>query len=594
MGNWVGQEHDVEVLVDNLFQAVQDGNQRWAEKLCDRLNVFAPDELNAISGLLHTASDREDLGMMSMLLRHGVALGGLNDLGESVLHEAALAGRMNAVTWICQYMIDHNIQCLAKNKYGRTALHVAAEYGQDEVMRKLIVTGHGLLAQGFDLREKDNIGVSVLEVAVGAMMRRAPSIIEDSFLVSEGVDSNDAEDDKMMRYENIVSMLFAEGIDHDFVNGYGDNMLREPALQGKKTLVDALRRMGMDINHINVCGNSVLHDAVITSSCEIVEMLVQLGADVNLKQAGRSAQGQHHEEDRRTAVDLVIEKGNFRMLQIFCRCSEKLDARWVRYFNVGHDLEGYLMTPEVRVIAAEALRQRALLDVVRSGADTSGQKSVVTGREGVRVDVLTAVDELISLLQEASDSEQGQKSHLLLPKQSIVALSMVRERLLTLRGWCHIGGGAKFASQFGPGGREKHLLGPDVRRRSGRGSEVNANQERGGQTNFVVAMETSSPVGSDVFCSRQNVEQEQEDKQESGHEIVATEQRGVSLAQRVQSAVGGSNPLSRRRSGVGREGLGREGLFADQDKVEKDCRCVQSGVVATEFDKELVGPYGFL
>lgn len=557
MGNFTSQESLQHERLKQLYNAVGASHYRRAEDLCNALKEGVLGNEENVMGLLHIASDQCDLKMMQLLLDKGMSLDCPNCAGESVLHEAVVAGRIEVVTFICQYMKNHGMTQLQENKYGQTAIHVAAQHGQVEVMEMLITTGYNVSQMGFDLVKRDAIGVSALEMAVSAMARKSPSILVK--VTQEVMEEEDSEknNEQLFCYSKIIEMLFTAGVDRDAVNTFGENMLRDPALQGKKELVDILCRLGVDINHINPVGNTVLHDAVMASNYEVVEMLVQRGADINLRQHFPGKTSGHPEGG--SAIDLAIEKGSFRILQLFCLQVEKLDSRWLIDLESDEGEASKLLRTEVVAIAKEALRQRRLLAMARGLGNQIQVSSTLPHGETRKcaTDILTAVNELIDLLQSTYPQNEmcqdEKKKYLLIPLASMFGIPMVKDKILS-RQWCHGGGGAELANWVGGKASLKGLLGIDVRRKSGtsdKSTRKNPHHVTGDTTTDETYCDRRGESGGvAAMVSAQDLKKNEPSTIFFG--------QGDNLAKKVQGLGDANNPLKRRSSnkGKGKEAVG--------------------------------------
>ena len=90
----------------------------------------------------------------ALLLKYDLDIDARNRFGDSAMHLAALRGRPDSA----KLLIDHGIDVNATNASGRTALHVAARASAEEVAKMLI-------ASGADVNAIDNYGFNALSHA---------------------------------------------------------------------------------------------------------------------------------------------------------------------------------------------------------------------------------------------------------------------------------------------------------------------------------------------------------------------------------------------------------------------------------------------
>ena len=129
-------------------------------------------------------------------------------------------------------------------RYGCTALHLAAQEGQLEIVKLLRRSGAKIYAEH---------------------SRKEP-------IVFAAVMSGST---------NVLKFLLDEGASWKSRNAEGDTLLHHAILFRKVDMAKYLIRLGLDVNAINKKGWSPLHEAAYVGDVPIIEDLANAGADVN-------------------------------------------------------------------------------------------------------------------------------------------------------------------------------------------------------------------------------------------------------------------------------------------------------------------------
>jgi ankyrin repeat protein len=160
-----------------LHIATQMNDAKLLELLldCKRTDLNGRDKEKRTA--LHLAAkQQESLPVVKSFVGKGATIGLVNRNGDSVLH-IALAGKQRDLV---NYLIDQatSADLNARDKAGRTALHVATEQGTSAVVRRL-------LQKGVPINAADAVGNTSLHVAVLYDRRKVADL-----LLKAGADAN--------------------------------------------------------------------------------------------------------------------------------------------------------------------------------------------------------------------------------------------------------------------------------------------------------------------------------------------------------------------------------------------------------------------
>jgi ankyrin repeat protein len=164
--------------------------------------------------------------------------------GDSI-HHAAEKGDLAKVK---ELLKDAPNLVSAKDKFGKTPLHLAAKNGHKDVAELL-------LANGADINARDsNGGFTPLDLALSSY-----------------------------HYKDIVEFLLARGADANARSDQGLTPLQEAAMRGQKDTVNLLLGKNADVNARDEKGNTPLLWALLLGHTDVAELLVTANADVNAK-----------------------------------------------------------------------------------------------------------------------------------------------------------------------------------------------------------------------------------------------------------------------------------------------------------------------
>ncbi|CAG2166137.1 unnamed protein product, partial [Oppiella nova] len=191
-----------------------------------------------------------------------------DNYGETVLHRAAESDKWDVVKLLVNKGADVN----AKNRYGSTVLHFAAKSDKWDVVKWLV-------EQGADVNAKDKDGETVLYWAA-----RDDNWEVVKLLVNKGADVNAklywaVREGKW----DVVKLLVNKGADVNAKDSLYITVLYWAAREDKWDVVKWLVNKGADVNAKGNYGETVLHQATKSGQLDVAKWLVEQEADVNAK-----------------------------------------------------------------------------------------------------------------------------------------------------------------------------------------------------------------------------------------------------------------------------------------------------------------------
>ena len=194
---------------------------------------------------LMEAVKKGDEQSMFMLLEHpGIELDqrSSNNYGNTVLRCAIKAPSLNIKN--INMLLDKGIDVNAKDQYGWTALHEAAQEGHENIVQTL-------LDNGAEVNAKNKYGSTALH---------------DAVRFGRGT---------------IVQTLLDNGAEVNAKNKYGETALHKAAQEGHDNIVQTILDNGAEVNAKNKYGETALYWAAKFGRYDIVRTLIDKGADVN-------------------------------------------------------------------------------------------------------------------------------------------------------------------------------------------------------------------------------------------------------------------------------------------------------------------------
>ncbi|KAI9442625.1 ankyrin repeat-containing domain protein [Lactarius indigo] len=263
--------------------------------------------IEASSGALAAALRNSQFDLASFLLDHDVDINAQDHQGETPLHQ--LTGEIVAHLKGVQWLLEHGADVNARDNYDRTPLFVPSRYQPSrmalylpELSEDVNVQDQGwgssnskdmleiirlLLYHGADTRAKDKFGVTPLHQAADS--GEGTNVVK--LLIEHGADVNAKADDLRTPLHlasrsgslEIVRFLVERGADISSVTKGGETLLHMASESQDLKVVQFFVERGADVNAKTEDLQTPLHTASIRENYEVVRYLVESGADVNAK-----------------------------------------------------------------------------------------------------------------------------------------------------------------------------------------------------------------------------------------------------------------------------------------------------------------------
>jgi ankyrin repeat protein len=225
----------------------------------------------------------------------------VNEVRASGLDPASLSlliAVQNGDVEIVERLIADNVSLEIKDDYGRTPLHVAAEFGHKEIAENLIDGGADIEATTIKsihvywfwtpLMSAANWGnVNIAEVLISAgaeVNAREKGSQDDAPILYIAADQG---------HTAVAELLITNGAE---VDSKTTNRLITPlahaARMGHSDMAKLLVRKGANVNSVDAQTNTPLHRAATSGNVEIAQLLLANGADANANTTGGSNSGQ--------------------------------------------------------------------------------------------------------------------------------------------------------------------------------------------------------------------------------------------------------------------------------------------------------------
>lgn len=196
--------------------------------------------------LLTYAVIEEDYQTSRLLLAHGASVG-LKDRDGNSLFTVAVLETANPL--IAKLLLKYDVDIDERNRFGDSAMHLAAERGR-------AVSAKILIDHGIDINATDAHGRTALQLAARGSA------------------------------EEVVQMLIASGADVDAIDIHGLNALSYTALWGTIETFQLLVRKATDINSHSRAGETPLSIAASRGEEAFVKLLLNAGAEIGLQEPG--------------------------------------------------------------------------------------------------------------------------------------------------------------------------------------------------------------------------------------------------------------------------------------------------------------------
>lgn len=170
-----------------------------------------------------------------------------------------------------------NIDLLATNKHGETALHMAASGGHTEIIKYL-------QSKGADVNVVDkNVDGLIYWAARQGQLEVIKYLKEENVSLDTQNKSGESALHVAARYGHsaVIAYLVSEGAELNLQDTLGDTALHSAAWHGFNQIVASLSSGGADLNKQNKDGETSLHCAAARGYLDSVKTLLDSGAPIN-------------------------------------------------------------------------------------------------------------------------------------------------------------------------------------------------------------------------------------------------------------------------------------------------------------------------
>lgn len=239
------------------------------------------------------------------LIENGADLSEHDSWGQTVIHEAVLAGNMNV---FCYLLEKKGVDVLRADDKGQTPLQRACEMGNRRMVNLL-------LEKGAEVKTVDVTSKNCLhKAALGGHEGIVKILIEHDidFTVIDERGHNPLMEAASGGHEGIVKILLEKGADTSLLDVNGRSIIHLAAHDGHHNVVQVLLEYGVyDLSLFDKSGQTALHIAAARGHKSTLEVLVENGADIHGKtSAGDSALHRAAIYGQRTIAMYLIGEGH--------------------------------------------------------------------------------------------------------------------------------------------------------------------------------------------------------------------------------------------------------------------------------------------
>ncbi|KAK2172952.1 hypothetical protein NP493_916g00107 [Ridgeia piscesae] len=226
---------------------------------------------------------------LQLLIKNGVNATWANKQGATLLHIAALNNHPTIVQFVRDSLEDFPVDSADKNE--KTALHLAAERGHEDIVDKLLA-----------------LNADTGQTAVHLAARHGHlDILRKLILKGIEIDDRDCEGRTALHlatergHTELVKLLLSSHADVNAETTQGNTPMHVAAVSNQPAIVRQLHLAGCDINTTNHRIQTPLHEAIEHGFSGVVEELLLAGADIRLKEKAQEEEmvnivqcGEHH------------------------------------------------------------------------------------------------------------------------------------------------------------------------------------------------------------------------------------------------------------------------------------------------------------
>lgn len=292
-------------------------------------------------GVVHLAAERGNTSLVEMILQSCDGDPSVLDLqdanGQTPLQRAAWGGSGRTVCSILKYGSQLNVQ----DRYGNTALHLAADIGSEEVARCLCDHANVTQARSF-IRLKQWGGLTALHCAsLSGHDEVARILVEHGALVDDPVDTS------------------------------GSTPLHYAAGAGNLAIVQMLISQGADAARKNIMGWTPVHMAAIEGHSAVINFLLQRKPQL----------GRERDENGWSPIDFAAVNGHRPVVLVLGHFGIALTlGSWAPLTGLSRvrdvDMEKPLAAPDLEAVA----RWRTMTELLEPVGQENGRIEVVDGK----------------------------------------------------------------------------------------------------------------------------------------------------------------------------------------------------------------------
>ncbi len=303
------KELTAEELQEIYGKLLMSGDEKALDKLHDFLGYYNGFKGNSSPELLEifemevndpvSAEKKEKLLLDLISKGHFIYDDVTKKTGSDVAYDAY--SKLDLVNYMFLTMIHHpNYNVHAKNKSGRTPLHLAAIYGHHELVPIL-------LAKGANVRAFDLHPLTPLHIAAGNGNIEIVQLLLDAGACVNVIGRNHQIPSHLaagQRKCEMVQLLLEKGADIEAKNQNGETLLHIAAGNGDVEMVKLLLAKNSEVNVRKNHKKIPLHVAAENGHFEIVQLLLEKGADLNAR-----------DDDGNTALHFAVGNENCALVR---------------------------------------------------------------------------------------------------------------------------------------------------------------------------------------------------------------------------------------------------------------------------------------
>ena len=268
--------------------------------------------LDPYSSPIHTAAQKGDVDAVRQLIADRVNVDAKDYFGKTSLHVAAETGHEKVAALLIEAGADMEVRTPPSgrgfNDFGSTPLILTARWGHTSVAELLINSGADVNVRTsiyewpvlhFAASHGREVIVELLITSgVNVDLRAVPSLQTPLFDAARG------------GYESIAELLISNGANVNAKDHKAGTPLHLAVISGDYDTVRLLLANGADINAKNLPGETPLHATAYSGHTRITELLLAGGADVEASdQYGYTPLRRAVDKGQLTMAELLIKKG---------------------------------------------------------------------------------------------------------------------------------------------------------------------------------------------------------------------------------------------------------------------------------------------